>query len=131
MISLDGLHERLRVLAMLLDGAAQAIQEIPLAPPRENTRHIGTALAAVFDVMRAIHAVRPDLVPERLEESERTVLANTRLTRALADALALAEQGRPEAALELLSSYAAGESSQLHRRIALYERERRSDTGDT
>src|SRR6266404_8909814 len=90
MAPLDELHHRLRVAAALLDSAAQDVRDIPLAPPKENIRHLGQALAAIFDVLRAIYAVRPDLTPKFLTESSPASDANKRLTAALGEALRLA-----------------------------------------
>jgi hypothetical protein len=131
MASLDELHNRLRVAASLLDAAAQDVRDLPLAPPKDNIRHIGDALAAIFDVLRAIYAVRPDLTPAYLKESSATPDANKRLTQALGEALRLAELGQTSEAAELLTSYAAVESSSVHKGIALYERGRLTGEADT
>ena len=131
MASLDELHNRLRVAAALLDTAAQDIRDLPLAPPKDNIRHIGDALASIFDVLRAIYAARPDLTPAFLTESSAWPDANKRLTQALGEALRLAELGQTSAAAELLSSYAAVESSSVHKGIALYERGRLTGEADT
>src|SRR5438067_13776564 len=93
MASVDELHNRLRVAAALLDTAAHEVRDIPLAPPKENIRHLGHALAAVFDVLRSIYAVRPDLTPKFLTESSAAADANKRFTSALGEALRLAEIG--------------------------------------
>jgi hypothetical protein len=129
--TVDELHNRLRVAAALLDAAAQEVRDIPLAPPKENIRHLGEALAAIFDVLRAIYAVRPDLTPSFLTESSATPDANKRLTRALGEALRLSDLGQTTEAAELLSSYAASEASSVHREIALYERGRLTGNADT
>jgi len=129
MAPLDELHHRLRVAAALLDSAAQDVRDIALAPPKENIRHLGQALAAIFDVLRAIYAVRPDLTPKFLTESSPASDANKRLTAALGEALRLADEGHTTEAAKLLASYAASEGSSVHKEIALYERGRL--TGDT
>ena len=60
---IEQLHERLLAAAALLDQAAAEIRDVPLQPCSENVLHIGTALAEIFDILRAIYAVRPDLEP--------------------------------------------------------------------
>jgi hypothetical protein len=131
MASLDELHNRLRVAAALLDSAAKQVRDLPLAPPKENIRHLGDALAAIFDVLRAIYAVRPDLTPTFLTESSPVSDANKRFTAALGEALRLADEGKATEAAELLASYAASEHSSLHKEIALYERGRLTNDANT
>jgi hypothetical protein len=131
MAPLDELHHRLRVAAALLDSAAQDVRDIPLASPKENIRHLGDALAAIFDVLRAIYAVRPDLAPKSLAEVGPASEANKRLTAALGNALRLADEGRTTDAAALLASYAASEDSSVHKEIALYERGRLTGKADT
>jgi hypothetical protein len=129
--SLGELHDRLRVAAALLDSAAALVRDIPLAPPKENIRHIADALAAIFDVLRAVYIARPELTPGFLTESSAFADANKRLTSALGEAIRLAEAGDTTAAAEALASYAASEESSTHKGIALYERSRLTGDADT
>jgi hypothetical protein len=121
MATVEDLHNKLRVAAALLDNAAGEIRDLPLAPTKQNVRHIGEALASIFEIMRAIYAVRPDLTPAALKEGGPPSEANERLTDVFGKAIRLVEEGQTSAAIELLSSYVESENSRLHREIALDE----------
>ena len=113
--------------SVLLDDAAKEVRDLPLAPTKENIHHIADALASVFDVLRAIYAVRPDLTPAFLNDVSAMSEANKRLTRALGEAIRFADAGQMPKAIELLSTFAAAEVSPLHKRIAEHELERLKD----
>jgi hypothetical protein len=78
-------------------------------------------MASIFEVMRAIFAVRDDLAPEWLNEESHHSEANKRLTVALGEAIALADAGKYELAAKVLTDFAAAEPSVPHRRIAINE----------
>ena len=119
MAKVDELYGNLRVAAALLDVAAGNIRDLPLPPVQDNIRRVGEALVSIFDLMRAVYAIRPDLTPSVLGESDATSEANRRLTQVLADAIRLHESGQIAEVIEGLSSYASSETSELHKRIAL------------
>jgi hypothetical protein len=131
MTSIDSLYQRLLITASLLDTAAGEIRDIPLSPAKENIRHIGGALAEIYELLRAVYAVRPDLVPVEFGERKADHEANTRLTPVLSEAYRLVEAGSVAQAIALLERYAETESSVLHRRIALDEIEHFRTGGDT
>jgi hypothetical protein len=121
---IEQLHERLLAAASLLDQASGEIRDIPLQPSSDNVLHIGAALTEIFDILRAIYAVRPDLEPPQLETPPDQSAANKRLTIALGEALRLAGDGRLADAASLLEEFCRSETSQFHRRIAKDELQR-------
>ena len=121
MNSIDVLHQRLLIAASFLDTAAGEIRENQLSPVQDNIHHIGKALAEIYDLLRAIYAVRPDLVPAELEERKGDSDANKRLTPVLCQVHMLAQAGNTSQAIAILKDYAASEPSQLHKQIALEE----------
>jgi hypothetical protein len=121
---IEQLHERLLAAAALLDHASGEIRDIPLQPCSDNVLHIGTALAEIFDILRAIYAVRPDLEPPQLETPPEQSAANKRLTVALGVSLDLAAVNRLGDAISKLEAFCQSEASQFHRRIAKDELQR-------
>ena len=118
MDSVARLHEELRAIAAMLDSEAATIRDIPLEPSRENIRHIGEALSAIYEILRAIYAIRPELTPTQLQVTGLEAEANRRLTRSLGQALGKLDQGFLSQAIAELEAYLLHEQSQLHRSIA-------------
>jgi hypothetical protein len=116
------LNEKLLVVCSLLDAAAGEVRSLPAHPVAENVHHLGNALAELYELLRAIYAVHPELMPQEFPQRKLDV-ADDRLVSALAEAYKLAQHGKPIEAGRLLSEYATVESSVLHRGIALGERE--------
>jgi hypothetical protein len=131
MAPIETLHQRLVLVASLLDTAAAEVRDVPVNPARDNIRHIGDALASIHEVLRSIYVVRPDLRPEALDQPSSDADANKRLTPVLAEAYRLLDKGQVPQAIEMLASYAATETSPLHRSIALSEIEAFRREGDT
>ena len=129
-MQIERLHERLLAAAALLDAAAGEIRDIPLDPPTENVRRIGIALAEIFDILRAIYAVRPDLAPPQVEIAPEESAGNKRLTVALGEAYRLAAENRLSEAIAGLKSFCDVEPSQFHRQIAKHELQRLEDRID-
>mgnify|MGYP000906763053 CR=1 FL=1 len=121
MDTIKSLHQRILVISSLLDTTAAEIRDIPLMPVSENIHHIGKALSELYDLLRAIHAVRPDLVPSELDERNSDKEANRRLTCALANAHDLARSGNINGSINILLEYESSETSLLHKAIALEE----------
>jgi hypothetical protein len=130
MNSMDALHQRLLLAASFLDTAAGEIRDIHLSPVTENIHHIGKALAEIYDLLRSIYAVRPDLVPEQLEERKGDSEANRRLTPILSEVYQLVQAGNVGQAIEMLEQYCATEPSELHKNIALEEIDHLSAKGE-
>lgn len=119
MAKVDELYGNLRIAAALLDVAAGNIRDLPLLPVQDNIRRVGEALVSIFDIMRAVYVIRPDLTPSALGKSDTTSEAQQRLTQVLADAIRLNESGQIAEVIEGLSTYASSETSELHKTIAL------------
>ena len=118
MSSLESLNDLLTQAAKLLDAAAEEIRDVPLEPKKENIRRIAAALAEIFAAQRQIYDVRPDLKPALLSESSNNPESNKALGHALLEAYRLDDQGQSDAAVDVLESYRAAESSTHHREIA-------------
>jgi len=129
MPTLDELDNQLTAAANILDMAAATVRDCPLQPTRDHIRRIGEALANIFDIQRAIYALRPDLTPGILRDASQFAEANGRLTVALSNSYKLGEAGQFAEAARVLTEYIAGESSDRHRAIAqmLLDRHRASD----
>ena len=121
MDSVAKLHEELRAIAAMLDSAAAAIRDIPLEPSKENIRHIGEALGAIYEILRAIYAIRPELTPSQLQITGSQAEANGRLTRSLGQALSRLDKGMVSEAIAELETYLSHEQSLLHRSIAEHQ----------
>jgi hypothetical protein len=134
MSPIEVLHQRLLVISSLLDTAAAEVRDIPLSPVKENFHHIGKALAEIYDLLRSIYAVRPDLVPEELGERKSDSEANKRLTPVLSKVHDLLKLGNIADSIDLLQQYIDTESSELHKTIAIdeieYLQENRKDIKD-
>jgi hypothetical protein len=115
------LHEKLLSIAAMLDSVAEVIRDIPLEPSKENVRHIGEALSAIYDVLRAIYAVRSELTPSQLEIAGPEAEANRRLTQSLGQALGKLDKGLVAEAVAELETYLLTEQSRFHRSIAEHE----------
>ena len=131
MASTDVLHQRLLVAASLLDTAAGEVRDVPLLPVEDNIHHIGNALAEIYELLRAIYAVRPDLVPAKLYERKSDSAANARLTPALSEAYQLIQEGKIDQAIVTLKEYSDAEPSELHKGIALAEITHFQDYGNS
>ena len=121
MASIETLHESLLAAATLLDTAAGEIREISTFPTNDNIYKIGKALAEIYEVLRVIYAVHPDLKPVELVERKSDAEANKRLGPVLDRAYQEVRNGNTHEAILLLQEYAENEPSQLHRDIALNE----------
>ena len=121
---IEQLHERLLAAASLLDAAAGEVRDIKLEPASANVRHIGNALAEIYEILRSIYAVRPDLTPAELEVPRDESGANKRLTVALGEAYGLVGDNRLAEAVALLNRFCDGEASEFHREIAKHELQR-------
>jgi len=88
-------------------------------------------LVEIYDLLRSIYAVRPDLVPEQLEERKGDSEANRHLTPILSEVYQLVQAGNVGQAIEMLEQYAATEPSELHKNIALEEIDHLSAKGET
>ena len=117
---LESLHRSLRVAAMLLDSAAGQVRDAKLLPVKTNIRKIGEALAAVFEVQRAIYKQSPELNLERKYEDppEEVRLANRRLGEAMSAADDFADQGNFEEARAVLAKFSVEDPSEYHRQLA-------------
>ena len=118
MPSLDSLNDLLSRAAKLLDVAAREIRDIPLEPTKENIHRIAEVLTEIFELQRRIYDLRPDLKPPFLDEASSNPESNRALGRALVEADRLGDEGRTDAAIAVLQSYQAAESSAHHREIA-------------
>ena len=124
MATLDDLAARLEIAGHLLNEASEASRDLPLEPVNTHIRAIGEAMASIFDVQRAVFALRPELEPAFLKEPSLFPEANRRLTVALGEAYRLVDDGKSAEAVAFLESFAATESSEVHKRIAMVEAER-------
>jgi len=129
MASAESVHRLLVVASKLLDSAASEMRDVGLA---NDITRVGSALSEIFEVKRALYALRPDLMPTQLSESvpPEVSAANRRLTCYLADALELDEAGDTDAAVAKLRSYLEVETSPEHREIAQSEVSRMQSPGD-
>jgi hypothetical protein len=129
MPTLNELDNQLTTAANILDMAAATIRDCSLQPTQDHIRRIGEALAHIFDIQRAIYALRPDLTPGILRDASQFAEANGRLTVALSNSYKLGEAGQFAEAERVLTEYIASESSDRHRAIAqmLLDRHRASD----
>jgi hypothetical protein len=118
MPSLDSLNDLLTQAATLLDMAAEEVRDIPLEPKKENIRWIAAILSEIFEMQQRIYALRPDLKPPFLSEPSKNPESNRALGRALVEAGRLDDEGQLDAAVAVLESYQAAESSTHHREIA-------------
>jgi hypothetical protein len=131
MDALANLHQRLRVAAALLDGAASQIREIPLSPTSQHIHSIGEALVGIFKIQSAIHQLRPDLAPDYHEPPAEVRAANRRLGEVLIAAYDLADSARVAEAINMLSNFVSTEPSEQHRALAAREVERLSGNYET
>jgi hypothetical protein len=129
MASAESVHRLLVVASKLLDSAASEMREVGLG--KDITR-VGSALGEIFEVKRALYALRPDVMPAQMSEAVplEVAAANRRLTRYLADALELDEAGDTDAAVAKIRSYLEVETSPEHREIAQSELSRMQLAGD-
>ncbi len=106
---------------MLLDGAARQIRDAKLLPTKPNIYKIGEALSAIFEIQSAIDEQAPELQlePKYEEPPNEVKLANRRLGEALLAADALFDQIGLKEARNHLTNYAATETSEKHRNLAL------------
>jgi hypothetical protein len=118
MVTLDTLTDRLSLACRLLDQASRDVRDLDAALPGNHIRQLAEAMAKVFEVQRAIFALRPDLEPAFLKEKSRDPEADRRLTEALGKAYALLDEARYAEALDLLRAFSGAEDSAFHRRIA-------------
>jgi hypothetical protein len=118
---LETLHQTLRIAGLLLDSAASQIRDAPLPPVRDNILKIGTALAEVSELRLDIHRTAPELNLEQHYEksSPEELAANRQLGHALLAADEFASKGKYGEAASTLEQFAQGETSELHRAIAL------------
>lgn len=133
MANLDAIHDRLAVVSSLLDEAAIDIRDSGFASD-EHVRRIGQALGLISEIQHAIYGERPDLTPAFLKTPggvSAHAEANGRLTQALANVYRLGEAGQAAEAERELRAYIAGESSDLHRRIAEHVLQRNVDADGT
>jgi hypothetical protein len=129
MPSLDSLNGLLTQAAALLDVAAEEIRDVPLEPTTENIRRIATVLTEIFEMQQRIYDLRPDLKPPFLNEPSMHPESNRALGRALVEAYRLDDEGQADAAVAVLESYQAAESSTHHREIAQSTIERLREKG--
>jgi len=122
---LETLHQTLRIAGLLLDSAASQIRDAPLAPVRDNVLKIGSALAEISELRLEVHRAAPELQLELAYEkpSPEDSAANGRLGQILLVADELASKGNHLEATAALESFAEGETSELHRAIALTQAE--------
>jgi len=118
MPSLASLNDLLTQAAKLLDVAAGEIRCVPLEPKNENIRRIAAVLMEIFEMQLRIYNLRPDLKPPFLSEPSKTPESNRALGRAMVEAYRLDDEGQSDAAVAVLESYLAAESSIHHREIA-------------
>ena len=124
MSTLDELTDRLSLVCKLLDRAAEDVRDLEPELAGMYIRTLGEAMVKVFEVQRAIFAVRPDLEPAFLREKSSDPEADRRLTVALSEAYALVDASRHSDALALLRAFSADERSELHKRMADTEADR-------
>ena len=132
MDALANLHQRLRVAASLLDGAATQIRDAPLPPTKKHIYSVGEALASIYEIQSAIYKLRPEL-EEKYEEPppEEVSAANRRLGEVLIAAYDLADTARLPEATALLTAFAANEPSEYHRSLVVAEIERLTKNYET
>ena len=124
MATLEELSQRLQLAARLLAGSMDDIRDLSVGDTKANIRAIGEALTSIFEVQHAIFALRPELEPTFLKEVSPHSDANKRLTPVLAEAYRLVDKNNASEAMRLLEVFAASESSELHKGIALGEARR-------
>jgi len=120
----ESINRLLSVAASLVDQAASEIRDAKLHPVRENIEHVGTALAEIFEIQRAIYQLQPNLTPDHLKQPSDSSAANHLLTEFMCNALEFERAGDITRAMETLQEFLALESSSLHRNIAASEIQR-------
>jgi hypothetical protein len=124
MDSLKRLNFTLKTSAYLLDSAAGQIRDAALSPTKEHIYKIGEALVSIYEIQQAIYKIKPELEPKYDEPSQEVSEANQRLGNALISAYELADNGKLDQAITLLSKFENSEVSDYHRELASFERER-------
>jgi hypothetical protein len=116
----EQLHRTLSAAAQLLDDAASRVMDVKLEPTKQHLRHIGEALALVFQVQRAVEVANPKLAKQYKPPTEESS-ANRRLGDALVEAEGLAESKGNAEAQAFLERFATSEPSVFHRDLALLQ----------
>lgn len=124
MATIESINSLLTVAARLIDSAAKKIRDAPFEPVSENIEHMGRALASIFEVQHQIYALRPQLMPEYLEEPSEFSEASKALTETMFRATELEREGNAEGAITEYEEFLRVELSELHREIAVGEIER-------
>lgn len=124
MDSLERLNRTLVAAGILLDSAAGQIRDAALSPTKQHIHSIGEALASIFEIQHAIYKLKPELEPKYEEPPAEVSAANRRLGEALVAAYDLADIGKVQEALALLSHFAKNDPSEYHRGLAAIEVER-------
>ena len=124
MDSLERLNFTLKTSAYLLDSAAVQIRDTALSPTKEHIYKIGESLVAIYEIQQAIYKIKPELAPKYDEPSQETSAANQRLGHTLIWAYDLADNGKLDEAITLLTKFESTETSNYHRELATIERER-------
>lgn len=124
MDSLERLNRTLVAAGILLDSAAGQIRDAALSPTKQHIHSIGEALASIFEIQHAIYKLKPELEPKYEEPPPEVSAANRRLGEALIAAYDLADIGKVQEALALLSHFATNDPSEYHRGLAAIEAER-------
>ncbi|WP_454906234.1 hypothetical protein [Variovorax gossypii] len=120
-MTLESIHQLLRVASHLLDQAAAEVHATELEPVQENVECIGRALIEVIEVQRRIYEEQPELAPRSLAASPKEADASRLFTEFTMEALALEEAGKTDAAREKYTAFIGISPSHLHREIARAE----------
>ncbi|WP_422084921.1 hypothetical protein [Variovorax sp.] len=120
-MTLESIHQLLRVASHLLDQAAAEVHATELEPVQENVECIGRALIEVIEVQRRIYEEQPELAPRSLAASPKEADASRLFTEFTMEALALEEAGKTDAAREKYTAFIGISASHLHREIARAE----------
>ncbi len=106
----------LAAVSGMLDEVAGDIRDAQLQPTDEHLLRIGRAMAEIFDIQRAIYAIKPDLKPAWLDES-RPSPDNRGLMETMVEAMDLERQKDIAAAISLFEHFLSAATSPLHKEI--------------
>jgi len=124
MDALRSIDLTLAAIAGMLDETAGDIRDAKLEPASDHIGRIGRALNEVFEIRKAIFAIRPDLEPGWVSAERPPSPDNRLLTRAMVDAIELERKGDFAGAVALFESFLEAASSPLHVDIARNEIQR-------
>ena len=102
----------------MLDDAAGRVRDAPLEPTRDHIRHVGAALAEVFEIRRAIYQLEPSLMPPEATEPASRKSENLAFARTMEQACRCESEGNLPESVRLFELFSKVTSSSRLREVS-------------